>query len=403
MSRFSLIRPIDQPLGRRRLLEHLKAALQDDRFTEFRLIVAYARSGPLYRLQELLEQWRKQGKTSAAILGMDQQGTSKDALELALSLFHHVYVTRETGITFHPKMYLFTGGRHAQAFVGSNNFTVGGTEKNFEAAVHVTLDLPEDDAELSLLESSWSDLLPASCPATTRLDQAGLAGLVAEEVVVAESDMRAGFGDGDSASVGPGRRSRLPVKPESPLPAKVLVKSRRARAKWTAGLKSHQTMPAAARSVAARGHVIQIKPHHNGEIFLSITAVLQNPDFFGWPFTGKTTPRKAGNPSYPQLDPDPVVNVRVFGEKPEPAMTLSRYRLNTVYYEKRKEIRITASPLVEVVPEYSVMIMERSSAPEISYEITIYTPDSPDYAGWVEACNQRMPSGGKVPRRYGWF
>ena len=84
-------------------------------------------------------------------------------------------------------------------------------------------------------------------------------------------------------------------------------------------------------------------------------------------------------------------------------MTLSSYPLNTVYYERNKEVRITASPLVEIVPEYSVMIMERTSAPEISYEITIFTPDSPDYTRWVGACNQRMPSGGKEPRRYGWF
>ena len=403
MSRFSLIRPIDQPLGNHRLLDDLKAALQDGRFTDFRLMVAYARSGPLYRLQGLLEKWREDGKTSAAIVGIDQQGTSKDALDLALSLFDCVYVTREAGITFHPKMYLFTGKRHAHAFIGSNNLTVGGTEKNFEAAIHLTLDLPEDAAELSVLESSWSDLLPASCPATTRLDQAGLAGLVADGVVVEERAMRAGAGDGDLASVGRRYRSRLPIKPESPLPAKVLIKTRRARAKLPASMNSRQAMPAAAQSVAVRGHVIQIKPHHNGEIFLSLTAVLQNPDFFGWPFTGQTTPKKAGNPSYPQLDPDPVVNIRVFGEKPDPLMTLAGYRLNTVYYEKKKEIRITASPLVEIVPEYSVMIMERTSAQEISYEITIYTPKSPDYTRWVGVCNQRMPSGGKEPRRYGWF
>lgn len=393
MTRFSLIRPIDQPLGRHRLLDDLKTALQDGRFTDFRLIVAYARSGPLYRLQRFLEEWRREKKTLSAIMGIDQQGTSQDALELALSLFDRVYVTREPGITFHPKMYLFTGGRHAQAFIGSNNLTVGGTEKNFEAAAHLIFDLPKDSGELKSLESSWCDLLPDSCPATIRLDQAELKRLAAANVVVAERAMRAGVGDGDSAGVGPGQHSRLAVKPESPLPQKVLVRTRRARAKKSAS----------AQSVPVRGHVIQIKPHHNGEIFLSITAVLQNPDFFGWPFTGRAVPKKTGNPSYPQRDPDPVVNVRVFGSEPDPIMTLSSYPLNTVYYEKNKEIRITASPLVGVVPEYSVMIMEPSSVPEVSYEITIYTPDSSHYTHWEEVCNQKMPSGGKRPRRYGWF
>ena len=231
MTRFSLIRPIDQPLGQRRLLQDLKAALQDSRFTDFRLIVAYAKSGPLYRLQELLEEWRRAGKTSAAILGLDQQGTSKEALELALSLFDCVYVTREAGITFHPKIYLFKGEHHVEAFIGSNNLTVGGTEKNFEAAVHLELGLPADAAGLGTLESSWSELLPTSCPATIQLNSTELAQLVTNNVVVDEKAMGTGAGDGDATSVGRGRRSGLVVKPESPLPRRVLATARRASAK----------------------------------------------------------------------------------------------------------------------------------------------------------------------------
>jgi hypothetical protein len=153
----------------------------------------------------------------------------------------------------------------------------------------------------------------------------------------------------------------------------------------------------------ASGFAIQIKPHHNGEIFLSVSAALQNPAFFRWPFTGATTPKKPGNPSYPQLDPDPVVNIVVYGAPTTPLLTLSMYHLNTVYYEAKSEIRITAAPLVAVVPEYSVMIMQTSNTPGIDYDITIHTPASPDYNAWVTACNQTMPSGGSTPRRYGWF
>ena len=152
-----------------------------------------------------------------------------------------------------------------------------------------------------------------------------------------------------------------------------------------------------------RGFAIQIKPHRNGEIFLSYTAVRQNPDFFGWPFSGRTTPKISNNLSYPQRIPDPVANIEVRGAEPSPILALSKYSLNTVDYEKRREIRITASQLVDVVPEYSVMIMEESAEPGISYEITIHTPDSPDYELWGEACNIPMPSGGRKPRKYGWF
>ena len=236
MPRFSLLRPLDQPTGGRRLLHDLDAALDDDRFTGFRLIVAYAKSGPLRHLHPRLTDWRRAGKTVEAVLGIDQRGTSLEALRLALDLFDRAYVTHQHSITFHPKLYLFAGPEHARAFVGSNNLTVGGTETN-----------------------------------------------------------------------------------------------------------------------------------------------------------------------YPQRVPDPIANVAVYGAARSPALTLNHYGLNTVYYEKKREIRITAAPLVPVVPDYSIMILERSDVEGVDYEITVHRPDSPDHGIWLARCNQRMPGGGRAARRFGWL
>ena len=399
MPRISLIRPLDQPPGTRRLLDDLKAALEDDRLLHFKLIVAYAKSGPLHRLREHLDSWRDAGKTAEAILGIDQKGTSTEALDLALTLFDSVYVTQVPTITFHPKIYLFAGNRFARAFVGSNNLTVGGTEKNFEAAIDVGFDLPDDADALASFETAWYELLPPSCPATRLLTITLLSQLRADRVVVAEKDMRPNAGQ----DAGFGRSIReapegFHVVPESPLPKKLLS------SKPAPLITKGGTPVGPDRSEASvRGFAIQIKPHHNGEIFLSRTAASQNPAFFGWPFTGKTTPKKPTNPSYPQLDPDPIVNITVFGNASAPILTLNSYALNTVYYAAKSEIRVTASPLVDVVPDYSVMLMEPSTTSGLTYEITIHTPDSPEYAGWVTACNQIMPGGGKEPRRYGWF
>ena len=253
------------------------------------------------------------------------------------------------------------------------------------------------DAEvLAMLESAWTGLLPASCSATRVLTHSLLQELLDEGVVLPERAMRPNAGE--DARLGRSRRaasSRFHILPESPLPRNLLPVN-----PTSAASVASVTVGAAA---SVRGFAIQIKPHHNGEIFLSRTAAAQNPDFFGWPFTGKTTPKKPGNPSYPQLHPDPIVEISVFGQHPLPLLTLSAYALNTVYYEKNSEIRITASPLVKLVPEYSVMVIERSAVPGTTYDITIHRPDSPDYSAWVEACNQTMPSGGRKPRKYGWF
>jgi hypothetical protein len=103
----SVITPLDQPMGRRRLLEELKGALRDSEFSRFQFIVAFAKAGPLLRLKSLIDQRRAQGLRIDAIFGLDQQGTTAQALTFALDHFSMVYVTREPHLTFHPKIYMW--------------------------------------------------------------------------------------------------------------------------------------------------------------------------------------------------------------------------------------------------------------------------------------------------------
>jgi HKD family nuclease len=414
MAQISLIGPLDQPLGTRRLLDELKAALADPAFERFRLIVAFAKSGPLLRLKSLIDAWNTAGRRIEAIIGVDHHGTSRQALELAIELFDAVYVTREPGITFHPKIYLFDGPAAARCFIGSNNLTVGGTETNFETSVRIDIALAADAAVWTSMETIWSSLLPVNCPATKELNSAALDQLVVDGVVPDESAMRTAASLGIStrttaATTAPPKnvRSGLSVKPPTALPRQLMLRGVSKKIKPTPALEPTTTpaTPSEASTIAAtaEGFAIQIKPHHNGEIILSVTAALQNPAFFKWPFTGRTTPKKPSNPSYPQLDPDPRVNITVYGAAPAPVLTLTDYALNTVYYSTKSEIRITASPLVGIVPDYSVMIMYKGNEPAIDYEIVIHRPDSPEYSAWLAACNQSMPGGGKTPRKFGWF
>jgi len=404
MVAITLITPLDQPTGQSRLLTALRAGIADPKFASLQMMVAFAKSGPLLRLEAAIIARKAAGFRIEAIIGIDQFGTSAQALKFALDNFDAVYVTREPGRTFHPKIYLFEGDNDARAFVGSNNLTVGGTETNFESSMRVDLNLPADEATYAPFRTMWEELLPGACPATFALTPALLQDLMDQGVVPDERTMRTtAAANGGAPGIPRPTRSGLAVKPPSALPAKAGGKKKAATATPAAA-------PAAAPNVAAldpqtaQGFAIQIKPHKNGEIFLSVTAALQNPDFFKWPFTGTTAPKaNSNNPGYPQLVPDPIVNFTVYGAAPAPLLTLTNYALNTVYYAKNSEIRITASPLVSVVPEYSVMIMHKGNVAGTDYEIIIHTPDSPDYQPWVEVCNQKMPGGGKAPRKFGWF
>jgi hypothetical protein len=408
LSQIDFILPLDQPLGNRRLLRELRTALRDPAFNSLNIIVAYAKSGPLLRLKTEFEQWRVAGKRVDAIFGIDQQGTSHQAIDFALALFANVYVTQERGITFHPKLYLFEGPSSVKLFIGSNNLTVGGTETNFETAVEISCVLPADDADLAPVRAAWAALLPSACPATRKVDAALVAALAADGTLPDEAAMATRTGAGTAGAGSRALKSGLSIQPASPLPRTIME---RAAAAARAASLAAQAAPApvplvavqAAAPVRAQRFAIQIKPHDNGEIFLSVTAALQNPPFFKWPFNGWTVPKRAGNPSYPQLVPDPIVNLEVWGSGIIPVFRRDKYSLNTVYYRRKSEIRITAAPLVPWVPDYSVMVMELSSAQGIDYDIAIYRPDSPDYQRWVDACNQTMPGGGKTPRKFGWF
>lgn len=360
MAIVSLIRPLDQPPGKRRLLADLRSGLRDDRFNRFRLMIAYAKSGPLLRLSSDIEKWRLSGGKTEAIIGIDQHGTSLEALELALALFDEVYVTQERSITFHPKIYLFTGVYGGRAFVGSHNLTVGGTETNFESSLQLDLDGVSDSSTLQEFNDAWSELLPAKCPATRKLNAKRLMKLVANGDVLKERSMRRNSGSDHNGRLASGKphRARLKLKPPSALPKRSLPPAETPRSRTTNPRQSAIATTPTSIPPTANGLAIQIKPHHNGEIFLSVLAVRQYPSFFRWPFEGATTPKKPGNPSYPQLLPDPVVNIIVYGAAEDPILTLNRYSLNTIYYERKKEVRVTASPLVGVVPDYSVMIIE---------------------------------------------
>lgn len=406
MPAISFITPIDQPTGNIRLLNLLRSSLQNPAYTSFLFSVAFAKSGPLLRLSGDLAAFHLRGGRTTAIVGYDHLGTSSQALQLMLDSLTEVYVTSHPRSTFHPKIFTFSGAQRAVAYIGSNNLTVGGTETNFEACVCLDYVLPQEHENYQAIVQLFQALLPDACQVTRRLDPESLAQLIADGDLLDEA--RAQIPDRPRAPryAEPRQAPQFAWIPPSPIPADALRRlgAGAAGSQNVGGLRAAAVAIAPAAPVARPiGLAIQIAPHHNGEIFLSRLAVSQNPAFFGFPFNGRTTPKKRGNASYPQRDPDPVVDIEVVGAGGNVLLTMARYSLNTVFYELKSEIRITAAPLVQVVPEYSIMIMT-AGGQGVDYDLEIHTPQSPDYQQYLAMCNQQMPSGGRAqPRRFGWI
>ncbi|MGH2758198.1 MAG: hypothetical protein ACRDKJ_01400 [Actinomycetota bacterium] len=129
-----------------RLYEFVTKALADDSIEQVVMAVAWVKRSGLLRLQEALEDFSAAGGHSMIIVGVDQRGTTDQGLRLAAELFDETYVFHEPGFrTFHPKIYFATGRGPSHLHVGSHNLTAGGVFFNYEAAVHIELDLANAD------------------------------------------------------------------------------------------------------------------------------------------------------------------------------------------------------------------------------------------------------------------
>jgi len=414
MAELSLLSPLDQPLSNHRLIDDLKDTLDTNAiYTDLRIAVAYAKSGVISRLEDELRNWIAAGNNITAYIGIDQKVTSKEALILANEIFNNVYIINHKSVTFHPKVYAFKGEESGKVILGSNNLTSGGLETNFEAAVIIAYDLTNSNDSSAFNEywNSLSDLNNTahgiSAPLTKDLiDQLDKNNLLSNEVRTPGEITTSTPYQPRDAFLNTIFESKFTVAQ----PKRTVKK--KAAAKKNAVKKKIKRASALDENKEVLDHsnedfesfIIQIKPHHNGEIFLSKTAVNENPDFFGYPFSGSTTPKNPANPSYPQLDPDPIVNILVYGEESKLLISINDYPLNTVYYSTKSEIRITCSQIVDFAPEYSVLIMSKpKNKSSVDYEMVIHTPDSPFYDEWVAKCPNKMPGGGKAPRAYGWL
>ncbi|MFQ5923091.1 MAG: phospholipase D family protein [Anaerolineales bacterium] len=401
MAKIQFQYPSDQPSGNRRLLEELKSNLGESDLHRWKIVVAFAQQGPLLRMEKEIDGWRESGRQISAVIGLDLKGTSVQALEFALDYFDATYVVLSRGgfwTTFHPKVYLFEGKERTVAYVGSNNLTPGGTETNSESYVRLEID-PEEEREIAkALRNLWADSRSVAIPLTRKLKNS----LESDGVLLDESRARPTRPRGAPKERDGVRMSfpQIQVSPPSPIPARSLKKRK------PPATKAPQPSPQASLAPGARALVMQVLPHSNGEVLLSKTAVDQHPLFFGWPFTGRTTPKKASNPSYPQRLPDPIVTISVYDAAGARVVQHLNYGLNTVYYERKSEIRITVpQDVVQNAPDYSILVMQHPPPDQgYDYDLEFYAPGSSTYSSYLRVCNQSLPSGGKPQaRRFGWI
>lgn len=131
-----------------RLGNFLIESLADPNWTDFRAAVAFIKRSGTKHIQDSLSKFVQRGGNVVITAGVDVGGTTLEGLQDLLSAVEEegkIFVFHNANSsTFHPKVYLFKNNTQAKLVIGSGNLTEGGLFTNYEAGLHVTLDLQEE-------------------------------------------------------------------------------------------------------------------------------------------------------------------------------------------------------------------------------------------------------------------
>jgi HKD family nuclease len=163
------------------------------------IVVAWAKMSGVLRLEESLRAFIQAGGVPTFVVGIDQRGTTREALQKLVEIGCELYVYHDepsrgsvVGRSFHPKVFMVRDRSRARILLGSGNLTAGGLYNNYEWFVDFDLDLTaradvrQADAFADTAASLMSDW--STC---VRFDAADLPRLLAQYAGWIPSERRA--------------------------------------------------------------------------------------------------------------------------------------------------------------------------------------------------------------------
>lgn len=167
--------------------------LADPDYHTFIGVSAFASSAGVNGVVSNLNKEKEHIKEITIIVGIDQKGTSKEALESLLNsgIESFVFYQKENPI-FHPKVYFMEGNNKTDILIGSSNLTTQGLFVNSEASVHIKLDNGDqsDNKVIDDFKLKFGSLLKKDDPNMQPLTEKLIELLVEEGIVPDENERR---------------------------------------------------------------------------------------------------------------------------------------------------------------------------------------------------------------------
>jgi HKD family nuclease len=170
--------------------KHLINFLSQKSFHTFSGISAFASEAGILGLSEHIEHAKKNIEKINLIVGIDEEGTSKEALHEInnLKINSFIFYQEEPPI-FHPKIYLFEGTKEIKIIIGSSNLTARGLFGNVESSLLVEFN--ENDTQgnqlLTELKNYYRGLFDFSDPNLFKISEDIIQEFIDRGIVPAES------------------------------------------------------------------------------------------------------------------------------------------------------------------------------------------------------------------------
>jgi HKD family nuclease len=351
----------------------LRHELESGQWADAWIFVAYAKSAGITTITAASEAFIASGGNLHVFVGVDQNGTSVEALRQLVSFVPEPWVVHNPGVTFHPKLYLFTSETAAHLIVGSSNLTPGGLYNNIEASVVVSLDLTKED-EARLVKDLIESLTSLPPQIVQRLDEGLIQDLIDEGLVLDEGAIAARSPRKALAGRPAGRFSHVPL----PRP------SRRVEA----GLPHAEPKPKQGENfgdgdffsgptlfVMTLGHRdAQQLRGYSRDVYIPLVARDASPSFWLWP-GGFVTPKSNAKGTFLER------RIATMLHPPHGAPIQDARRLYS--YKERSEFRLNAGPVLTGSAEGDIIVFEKSALPGVELEVSVIPAGSPLYARFL--------------------
>lgn len=209
--------------------------LKEKKFNSFIGFSAFASEAGIYGLSGHINSAKKNFKELTIIVGIDQGGTSKEALEeiLNLNIKSYIFYQKENPI-FHPKFYLFEGINEVKIILGSSNLTGTGLFTNIESSLLVEFNQTDKDglALLSEIKTYYKPLLNSKDPNIFKINNKVINDFFHDGIVPDEATRKRNYSKGTlSKTVNKSKKSKVPKRsvpkvPKNIFPSKIKSKSK---------------------------------------------------------------------------------------------------------------------------------------------------------------------------------